>query len=69
VLRTPADLRIHACTMAAIARPVVEQGLATDDEVATLVAQLEEFAAIPGIVATLPRIVQVSARAPLARQT
>ena len=64
VLRTPADLYAHACTMEAIAGPVVDQGLATADEVAALVAQLEEFATTEGVVATLPRVVQVSARAP-----
>jgi SAM-dependent methyltransferase len=64
VLRTPADLRAHACTMEAIAGPVIDQGLATADEVAGIVAQLEEFAATAGVVATLPRVVQVSARAP-----
>jgi SAM-dependent methyltransferase len=64
VLRTPADLYAHACTMEAIAGPVVAQGLATADEVVGLVVQLEEFAATEGVVATLPRVVQVSARAP-----
>jgi hypothetical protein len=64
VLRTPADIRAHACTMEAIAGPVIQQGLATADEVADLVAQLDEFAATRGVVATLPRIIQVSARAP-----
>jgi SAM-dependent methyltransferase len=64
VLRIPADLRAHACTMEAIARPVIDQGLALADEVAALVAQLEEFALTPGVVATLPRIIQVSAFAP-----
>jgi SAM-dependent methyltransferase len=64
VLRTPDELRAHACTMEAIARPVVDQGLATADEVAALVARLDEFAETPGVVATLPRVVQVSARAP-----
>ncbi|HEY3671747.1 MAG TPA: hypothetical protein VGN51_12495, partial [Acidimicrobiia bacterium] len=64
VLRTPADIRAHACTMEAIAGPVIDQGLATADEVADLVARLDEFAATPGVVATLPRIIQVSARSP-----
>jgi SAM-dependent methyltransferase len=64
VLRTPADIRAHACTMEAIAQPVLAQGLATADEIETLVAQLDEFATTPGAVATLPRLVQVSARAP-----
>ena len=64
MLRTPADLRAHACTMEAIAVPVIDQGLATADEVADLVAELDEFAAARGAVATLPRIIQVSARAP-----
>jgi SAM-dependent methyltransferase len=65
VLRTPEDLRAHACTMEAIAGPVLEQGLATADEVHNPVAQLEDFAATPGAVATLPRLVQVSARTPV----
>ena len=64
VLRTPDDLRAHACTMEAIAQPVLAQQLATAEEIAELVAQLDEFAATPGVVATLPRVVQVSARAP-----
>jgi SAM-dependent methyltransferase len=64
VLRTPEDLRAHACTMEAIAPPILAQGLATAAEVADLVAQLEAFAETAGAVATLPRVVQVSARAP-----
>jgi SAM-dependent methyltransferase len=64
VLREPADLQAHACTMEAIAQPVLAQGLATAEEIATLVAQLDELASTPGVVATLPRVVQVSARAP-----
>jgi len=64
VLREPADIQAHARTMEAIAAPVIEQGLATEAEVAELVAQLDEFATTPGVVATLPRIIQVSARAP-----
>jgi hypothetical protein len=63
VLRAPADLRAHARTMEAIAGPVIDQGLATAHEVADLVAQLDEFAVTPDVVATLPRIIQVSARA------
>jgi hypothetical protein len=64
VLRRRADLRIHARTMEAIAAPVRALGLATDDEIADLVTRLDEWAATPGVVATLPRIVQVSARVP-----
>jgi len=64
VLRDPADLQVHARTMEAIAGPVVQQGLATDAEVVELVAQLDAFATTPGVFATLPRIVQVSGRAP-----
>jgi SAM-dependent methyltransferase len=64
VLRTPDDIRAHACTMEAIERPVLDQGLATAEEIAALVTQLDEFARTPGVVATLPRVVQVSARAP-----
>ena len=64
VLREPADLAAHARTMEAIALPVVAQELATDDEVARLVDELDRFASTPGVVATLPRVVQVSARAP-----
>jgi 2-polyprenyl-3-methyl-5-hydroxy-6-metoxy-1,4-benzoquinol methylase len=64
VVREPADLQVHARTMEAIADPVVSHGLATQTEVAALVAQLDEFATTPGVFATLPRIIQVSARAP-----
>jgi hypothetical protein len=64
MLRGAEDLRIHACTMEAIATPVIDQGLATADEVDALVAGLEAFATTPGAVATLPLIMQVSARAP-----
>ncbi len=63
-LRGPADLQVHARTMEAIAAPVLAQQLASAAEVAELVAQLDELATTPGVVATLPRIVQVSARAP-----
>jgi len=64
VLRAREDLWAHACTMDAIAGPVLAQGLATREEVDALVSQLEDFASTPGVVATLPRVVQVSARAP-----
>lgn len=64
VLRDPEDLQIHARTMEAITGPVLAQHLATGEEVEHLVAQLEAWAVTPGVVATLPRIVQVSARAP-----
>jgi hypothetical protein len=64
VLRTADDLGAHSCTMEAIEGPVLDQGLATSDEVASIVARLDQFAHTPGVVATLPRIVQVSARAP-----
>lgn len=64
VLRQPADLQIHARTMEAIAAPVVAQHLATEAEVGSLVARLDEWAGTPGVVATLPRVVQVTARAP-----
>ena len=60
----PADLQILGRTMEAIAAPVIEQGLATDAEVAEIVADLDRFAMTPGVYATLPRIIQVSARAP-----
>jgi hypothetical protein len=56
--------RAHARTMEAIAAPVIAQGLATEVEVAELVAQLDEFAATPDTVATLPRTIQVNGRAP-----
>jgi hypothetical protein len=49
--------------MEAIAGPVIAQGLADEEEVKSLVTRLDELAATPGFVATLPRIVQVSARA------
>ncbi len=45
-LRGAEDVRIHACTMEAIA-PVINQGLATSDEVDALVADLEAFATTP----------------------
>ena len=64
VLRDPADLRAHACTMEAIADAVLAQGLATSEEIDVLVAQLDAFATTAGAVATLPRVVQVSSRAP-----
>lgn len=64
VLREPADLQIQARTMEAIAEPVLAQRLATESEVSDLVQRLDEWAATPGVVATLPRIVQVSARKP-----
>ena len=41
----------------------VAQGLATEDEVAAIVTALDEFAAMPGAVATLPRTSRVSGRA------
>jgi SAM-dependent methyltransferase len=63
VLRVPDDIRAHAATMAAIAGPVIQQRLATEAEVAQLVADLDAFANTPGAVATLPRVIQVSARA------
>lgn len=66
VLRRPEDLQIHARTMEAIADLVVAQGLATRAEVDDLVTRLDQWAATPGTVATLPRIVQVAARAPVA---
>ena len=64
VLRVPADIAAHARTMEAIAGPVIEQGLATPEEVDELVSRLDEFARMPGAVATLPRVIQVSGRAP-----
>ena len=66
VLRTPDEIRIHARTMEAIAEPVVSQGLATVEEVADLVTRLDAWAAEPGVVATLPRLVQVQGRRPAA---
>lgn len=64
VLRTPEDLAIMPRTMEAIAGPVVTSGIADADEVAALVARLDSWATSPGVVATLPRIVQVCARRP-----
>ena len=46
---------------------MIAQGLATDVEVAELVAQLDEFAATPDNVATLPRTIQVTGRVPQAQ--
>jgi SAM-dependent methyltransferase len=66
VLRLPQDLQAHARTMEAIAEPVIAQGLATETEVAELVAELDVFATTPGSVATLPRTIQVSGHAPRA---
>lgn len=65
LLREPADLQIHARTMEAIAEPVIAQGLATSEEVGRLVDELDQMAQTPGLVATLPRVVQVSGRVPL----
>jgi len=64
VLRDPADLRIHARTMEAIADPVLAHGLATADEIDAVVARLDAWADEPGVVATLPRFVQVAGRPP-----
>lgn len=64
VLRGTDELRAHACTMEAIAQPALAQGIATAEEIDDLVAQLDELAAAPGWVSTLPRTVQISARAP-----
>jgi SAM-dependent methyltransferase len=60
MLRVPEDIQAHARTMEAIAAPVIELGLATEDEVAQLVTELDEFANTPGAVATLPRVIQVN---------
>ena len=65
LLREQADLQIHARTMEAIAESVLAQGLATEGELRELVDELDDLAKTPGVVATLPRIVQVTARAPL----
>lgn len=62
LLRTPEARRIHARTMEAIASPVLQQGLADAAEIDALVTRLDQWAAEPGVVATLPRIVQVMAR-------
>jgi SAM-dependent methyltransferase len=64
VLRVPEDIQAHARTMEAIAEPVLAQGLATEAEVGEIVSKLDEFAATPGNVATLPRTIQVTGRAP-----
>ncbi len=64
LLRRPEDIQAHARTMEAIAEPVIAQGLATEAEVAELVEELDVFATTPGNLATLPRTIQVSARAP-----
>lgn len=64
VLRDPDDLRIHARTMEAIAAPVLAHGLATAAEIDDLVARLDAWADEPGVVATLPRFVQVAGRRP-----
>jgi len=64
VLRTPEDLAIMPRTMEAIAGSVVNSGVADAHEVAALVARLDTWASTSGVVATLPRIVQVCARRP-----
>lgn len=64
MLRTPEDLAIMPRTMEAIAGPVVSSGVAREDEVAALVVRLDAWAREPGVIATLPRIVQVCARRP-----
>jgi SAM-dependent methyltransferase len=64
VLRDPDALRIHARTMEAIADPVLAHGLATAPEIDDLVARLDAWADEPGVVATLPRFVQVAGRRP-----
>ena len=50
---------INAITMEAIADPVLAEGLATRDEIDTLVQELYDFAANPRTVAGMPRVVQV----------
>ena len=64
VLRSPEDLRITPRTMEAIAGPVIANGVADADEVARLVARLDDWAEEPGVVSTLPRTVQVAGRRP-----
>ena len=59
VLRSPEDLRITPRTMEAIAGPVIANGVADADEVARLVARLDDWAEEPGVVSTLPRTVQI----------
>jgi len=62
-----AAIGLGAADMEAIAAPVIEQGLATDAEVAEIVADLDRFAETPGVFASLPRMIQVRARIPLDR--
>jgi SAM-dependent methyltransferase len=50
---------INPLTMESISGPVLEDGLATRDEVDALVRELYEFAADPRTVAGMPRVVQV----------
>jgi SAM-dependent methyltransferase len=49
---------ISPLTLDAIAAPVLEDGLATRDEIDATVAALSAFAADPGTVAGMPRVVQ-----------
>ncbi|HEX5410779.1 MAG TPA: methyltransferase domain-containing protein [Terriglobia bacterium] len=53
-----------ALTMENIAHAVVSEGLATQEEIESLVARLRDFAATPGTVQSMPRIVQAWASQP-----
>lgn len=57
--------RLNPLTMASIADAVIADGLATRAETDALVAALDAYAADPGTLAGLPRIVQTWGRRPL----
>ena len=59
-LATEGDTKlINPLTMEAISGPVLEDGLATQDEIDALIKELYDFAANPRTVAGMPRVVQV----------
>ena len=56
---------INPITMENIAGAVLEDGLATREEIEDVVRELYEFAADPNTVAGMPRVVQSWGRRPL----
>jgi ubiquinone/menaquinone biosynthesis C-methylase UbiE len=62
---THGDVRlVSALTMENIADAVVAEGLAAEDEVAEVVAEMHRFAAMPGAIGATPRVFEVWARRP-----
>jgi SAM-dependent methyltransferase len=55
---------IHPITLENITGPILEDGLATQDEIDGIVRELYTFAADPGTVAGTPRVVQAWGRRP-----